>query len=169
MVRARQGRLLEEQAVGGADGGRFGDGGRARSRPARSVTVNLADSPLGWLFARGLVSSTQFAAGERLRGDYERSALPPSVTMTWDSVPMGRRRGGAAPGRDPSSAQLDARRRFDDAIAFAGPGFSDILWRIVCAGERMREAESALGWPARGGKLVLGLALDRLAGYYRIG
>ena len=32
----------------------------------------------------------------------------------------------------------------------------------------MREAESALGWPARAGKLVLTLALDRIAGYYRI-
>jgi hypothetical protein len=32
----------------------------------------------------------------------------------------------------------------------------------------MRDAETALGWPARAGKLVLGLALDRLAKYYRI-
>ena len=31
----------------------------------------------------------------------------------------------------------------------------------------MREAETALGWPARAGKLVLTVALDRLAGYYR--
>ena len=60
------------------------------------------------------------------------------------------------------------RRRFNDAIAFAGPGLSDILWREVSYGERMREAESALGWPARAGRLVLGLALDRLAVYYRI-
>jgi hypothetical protein len=33
----------------------------------------------------------------------------------------------------------------------------------------MRDAESALGWPARAGKLVLGIALDRIADYYRIG
>jgi hypothetical protein len=43
-----------------------------------------------------------------------------------------------------------------------------VLWRVVCAGEGMRDAERALGWPARAGKLVLGLALDRLARYYRI-
>jgi hypothetical protein len=30
-------------------------------------------------------------------------------------------------------------------------------------------AESPLGWPARAGKLVLGLALDRLVLYYRMG
>ena len=49
------------------------------------------------------------------------------------------------------------------------PGLSDILWRVVCAGEGMRDAETALGWPARAGKVVLTLALDRLAGYYRMG
>ncbi len=54
------------------------------------------------------------------------------------------------------------------AIAAAGPGLADILWRIVCAGEGMREAESALGWPARAGKLVLTLALDRVADFYRL-
>jgi hypothetical protein len=32
----------------------------------------------------------------------------------------------------------------------------------------MREAETALGWPARAGKLGLTLALDRVAAYYRI-
>ena len=32
----------------------------------------------------------------------------------------------------------------------------------------MREAETALGWPARAGKLVLRFALDRVADYYRI-
>jgi hypothetical protein len=32
----------------------------------------------------------------------------------------------------------------------------------------MRDAETALGWPARSGKLVLAMALDRIADYYRI-
>ena len=67
-----------------------------------------------------------------------------------------------------SGSQLDAKRRFEAAVAEAGPGLSDILWRVVCAGEGMREAETALGWPARAGKLVLAIALDRVADYYRI-
>jgi hypothetical protein len=66
------------------------------------------------------------------------------------------------------AGQIDARRRFEGAVAAAGPGLSDILWRVVCSGEGMREAETALGWPARAGKLVLVLALDRIADYYRI-
>jgi hypothetical protein len=39
---------------------------------------------------------------------------------------------------------------------------------VVCAGDGMREAKSALGWPARAGKLVLTFALDRVANHYRM-
>ena len=140
----------------------------AGQRPKRSVTINLAESPLGWLFARGHVSTRQYEAGERLRADWERGQLPPRVTMAWDAAPVMRSRGGAAQGLDFNGPQIDARRRFEAAIAEAGPGLSDILWRIVCAGDGMREAETALGWPARAGKLVLGIALDRVADFYRI-
>jgi len=81
---------------------------------------------------------------------------------------VARGRGGASAGLDLNGAQLDGRRRFDQAIAAAGPGLADILWRIVCAGDGMRDAETALGWPARAGKVVLTLALDRIADYYRV-
>jgi hypothetical protein len=88
--------------------------------------------------------------------------------MAWDAAPVSRGRGGSPHGPDVGGAQIDAKRRFNDAVAAAGPGLADILWRVVCAGEGMREAESALGWPARAGKLVLTFALDRVADYYRI-
>ncbi|MEO5640278.1 MAG: DUF6456 domain-containing protein [Sphingomicrobium sp.] len=139
-----------------------------RNRPAgRTVSVNLAESPLGWLFAHGHLSLRHFEAGERLRADWERSALDPRVTMSWDGAPIARGRGDSA-AIDLSGSQIDARRRFEQATAAAGAGLADILWRIVCAGEGMREAERALGWPARAGKLVLTLALDRIADYYRM-
>jgi len=134
----------------------------------RSVTVNLAESPLGWLLARGHLSRKQFDAGERLRTDWERAQLAPRVTMAWDVAPVARGRGGAANLADLNGAQIDAKRRFNGALDAAGPGLADILWRIVCAGEGMRDAETALGWPARAGKLVLTLALDRVASFYRI-
>lgn len=158
------GRLLCERAIEGE--------GTVHQRPGartvRSVTVNAAESPLGWLFARGLVSQRQYDAGERLRSDWERGQLSPRVTMLWDAAPVSSGRSAPADKPDLGGAQIDARRRFDAAIAAAGPGLSDILWRIVCAGEGMREAETALGWPARAGKLVLSLALDRIADYYQI-
>ena len=134
-------------------------GASGKSRPAgerlavRSVTVNLAESPLGWLFAHGHLSERQFAAGERIRVDWERSCLDPRVTMSWDGAPIARG-GGASPGIDLSMAQYDARRRFERATGAAGPGLADIVWRVLCAGEGMRDAERALGWPARAGKLA---------------
>ena len=155
-----QGRLLDERSIDGRSD--------LAARPARSVTVNMAESPLGWLFARGFVSQRQFDAGERLRSDWERAQLAPRVTMAWDSAPVARGRGGAAVAPDLNGAQIDAKRRFNGAIAHAGTGLADILWRVVCAGEGMREAETALGWPARAGKLVLSFALDRVADYYRV-
>ena len=155
------GRLLTEVAVSG-------EASPGKARPTRSVTVNRAESPLGWLFARGHVSRRQFDAGERLRDDWERAQLAPRITMDWSAAPVSRNRGGGNQLPDLSGAQIDARKRFEDAVTKAGPGLSEILWRIVCAGEGMREAESALGWPARAGKIVLGLALDRVSEFYRI-
>lgn len=159
-------RILEERSIEGSTVASAAGG--ARSRGSRTVTVNLAESPLGWLLSRRLISRRQFDAGERLRSDWERAQLAPRVTMSWDSAPVARGRGGAGTGLDLSGSQLDAKRRFDAAIAHAGPGLADILWRVVCAGEGMRDAESALGWPARAGKLVLTIALDRIATYYRM-
>ncbi len=164
-ARVIEGKLLSERAL---PGDTVGEAGRVIRRPARSRTVNLAESPLGWLHARGHVTTRQFEAGERLRWDWERAQLDPQVTMRWDASPMQRGRGGRASGCTPSTSQIDARERFAAAVKEVGPGLADIVWRIICAGEGMRQAETALGWPARAGKLVLGLALDRIADHYRL-
>jgi len=147
-----------------------GDGVIGRAPPRRGqrgVTVNLAESPLAWLAARGLLSPAQIEAGERLRADYETAQLGARVTMRWDANPA-RSRGASGP-VEPGLAAIAAKRRFDAALGDVGPGLKDILWRVVCAGEGVPDAEKALGWPARAGRLVLGMALDRLAAHYRIG
>jgi hypothetical protein len=162
-------RLLVERAVPqDGEARRTNAENQPPRRRARSVTVNLAEAPLGWLKARGLISERQFLAGERLREDWERAQLGPSVTMKWDAAPLSKTALAAPSGVEPTHVQLSAKARFDQAIASVGPGLTDVLWRIVCAGEGMRDAERALGWPARAGKLVLGFALERLADYYRI-
>ena len=158
-------RLLAERALP-RDGEVRRPGGATR-RPARSVTVNLAESPLGWLRSRGLVDERQYEAGERLRGDWTIAGLAPRVTMRWDAAPLSKGVSGDA--IDPTLAQIAAKRRTEAALAAVGPGLKDVLWRIVCAGEGMETAERALGWPARAGRVVLTLALDRLADFYRLG
>ena len=131
----------------------------------RSVTVNLAESPLTWLHAHGHLEDRLFDAGERLRADYERAQLGAGVTMRWEPV---RIRSTAQAGLHPTERQVAARARFDGALAAAGKGLADNLWRVVCAGETLPVAEKALTWPSRSGKLVLKLALDRVADFYCI-
>src|SRR4051812_19814227 len=99
-----QARLLTERAADPKDAA----SGQAGVASARSVTVNVAESPLGWLFSRGLLSRRQFDAGERLRSDWERAQLAPRVTMSWNNAPVSGGRGGSAPAPDLAGAQIDA-------------------------------------------------------------
>lgn len=153
-------KLVERELT--SEGPRRRDGTTARRR---SVTVNLAESPLAWLHARGHLPARLYDAGERLRGDYERAGLPPSITMRWDQVRVS---GGPDAGLSPTERQVAAKTRFDGAMAAAGKGLSDVLWRVACACESLPDAERALEWPARSGKLVLRLALERVADFYRL-
>ena len=154
-------KLVERELT--SEGPRRGESG---GKKRRSVTVNLGESPIAWLHARGHLDNRLFDAGEALRSDYERAQLSASVTMRWDPV---RVKSTGDRGLSAAERQIAAKQRFDGAIAAAGKGLEDILWRVVCAGEGVPAAEKALGWPARSGKLVLQLALDRVADFYRIG
>ena len=149
-------------------GDRAGKQRAGKQRLARSVRVNLGESPLSWLRSRNMVSERQFDAGEILRRDYEMASLGPRITMQWDAPPPSRVARGAPGALTAGEAQVAARRRFDGAIGVLGPGLEDIAWRVLCAGEGLRTAEGELGWPARSGKLVLCFALDRLADHYRL-
>ena len=140
-----------------------GRGGPRKGR--RSVTVNLAESPVTWLHAHGHIDDRQLAAGECLRRDYEAAQLGASLTMRWEPVRLTGGRGGRM---SPTERQIAAKDRFDGAIASAGSGLADILWRVVCAGDSLAVAERTLAWPARSGKLVLRFALDRVAAFYRV-
>jgi hypothetical protein len=145
------------------------DHGPARGRKAetrRRVTVNLTESPLSWLHARGHLTDREFAAGEQLRNEWERAQMGANISMRWDPVMI--RGGGGEAGLHATEKQIAAKARFDGAVAAAGKGLADILWRVVCALEGLPDAEKALEWPARSGKLVLKLALDRVADFYRI-
>ncbi|MFQ3595673.1 MAG: DUF6456 domain-containing protein [Sphingomonadaceae bacterium] len=128
------------------------------------VHVNVAESPLGWLHRRGHLTDRQVAAGERLRRDHYRASLGARVTMRWDTAAPAER--GRTQAADQVHGSMAARARFDAALDAVGPGLKDILWRVVCEGEGLEAAEKGLGWPVRAGKLVLGLALDRLVMHY---
>lgn len=130
--------------------------------------ANRAEEPIAWLHARGKISDRQFEAGVRLRSDFHRAAMGPRVTMAWDAAPVTRTHRAAPSPIEPSAAQAGAKARIDAALAAAGAGIADVLLRTVCIGEGLETAERAMGWPARAGKVVLCLGLDRVADFYRI-
>lgn len=148
----------------GRDGSFGAEGGNVPARE-RTVRVNVRENVLDWLASRGMVTAAQQRAGERLRLDYERAGLRANVTMNWDAAPVAKSRSGARAG-DTSLARIDAHLRFHAALDAVGPGLGDICWRVICGGEGISGAEKGLGWPARSGKLVLGMALDRLVRFY---
>jgi Domain of unknown function (DUF6456) len=133
-----------------------------------SALVHIGESPLTWLYSHGHLTQRQLLAGERLRLDYERSNIAPRVTMNWDALKTGRL--GSSSGMDGNISDRisTAKDRFDIALRILGRDLSDIAWRVVCAGEAIAGAERYLGWPVRSGKLVLRIALDRLADHYRL-
>ncbi len=134
----------------------------------RTVTVNLAESPLAWLHSRGHLTDRQLLAGEKLRGDYEAAAMGAQVTMRWEDIALSRVKRGAPSGLNQTERMIAAKNRFDEALIALGADLSDIAWRVICAGETMPVAEREMAWPVRSGKLVLRIALDRLAGFYRL-
>ena len=142
--------------------------GSKLKRARRTVTVNLAESPLAWLHTYGHLTDRQFLAGEKLRSDFEQGGLAPRVTMSWEHLPTARGKRSAPSPSSPTDRTVSAKQRFDGGVQALGRDLSDIAWRVICAGEAMPVAEKSMGWPARSGKLVLRIALDRLADYYRL-
>jgi hypothetical protein len=115
-----------------------------------------------------LISGEQYAAGERLRADYWFAHLSPRVTSNWEApVPPSHARRAA-----PSSPAMlrdeviAAKERVMRALMAVGPELSGILVDICCELKGLEEAEKENGWPQRAGKIVLQIALTRLARHY---
>jgi hypothetical protein len=127
--------------------------------------VNVGESPLGRLKARGLVDATHFAAGEKLRRDYTLAQLSPRMGVDLSApVVSGGARGPQADSI--SDIAMAARQRLSRALAAAGPGLSDLAFDVCCDLVSLERAEARRGWAKRSARVVLGLALDRLADHY---
>lgn len=130
----------------------------------KSVLVNEGESTLGWLRNRKLVTNLQHDAGERLRRDFTMAQLSPRMGVDW-TKPIVERDHGPKQVLI-SDMALAARQRFSAAMKSVGPGLSDLLYDVCCKLAGLEEAEKSKGWPKRSAKIVLGIALDRLAAHY---
>jgi len=154
------------------EGTRMIDGRGHGSKTALTpMKVNLAETPLGWLRRRkgsngkALLSESQFEAGERLRADFTSAQMSQRVTADWSVQLDGNRRAGGSD-LTVSEKALAARQRFYKALEAAGPGLAEPLVDVCCHLNGLEDAERRMGWPQRSGKVVLAIALERLADHY---
>lgn len=171
--------LVEDASVrtGTDDAASFGDQHREFEERAvcdedgpRRQRYNLSESPLTALARRRDKDGTSFlttemvTAGERLREDFELAQLGPRVAQNWDRFLTVADRGNFADGGGGGNSA--ARDRVATALRELGPGLGDMVLRCCCFLEGLEIAERRLGWSARSGKIVLRIALIRLARHY---
>ena len=103
----------------------------------------------------------------RVDTDFELAQMGPKIAQNWERFLTAGSSRDAAPGRGGCDGPQNARIRVARAMEALGPGLSDIVFRICCFLEGLETAEKRLGWSARSGKVVLKIALERLAAHYR--
>ncbi len=134
------------------------------------VMFNDSESPLAWLARRkgrdgsALIDAEQFIAGERLRADFTRGHLSPRVTSSWSGT--ARVRGSGAAPAEMTDLIVASRQRVRAALEACGPEFAGVLMDVCCFLRGLEDVERERGWPSRSAKVVLQLALTRLARHY---
>ncbi len=137
-----------------------------------SGLVDEAESPLAWLArrrdkdGRAYLSPARVAAGERLRADFTVARMMPTVTSNWTSGRIAAGRGTAGGLGDLTDRALAARDRVRIALDAVGFDLADVLLDVCCFLKGLETVEADRRWPARSAKVVLDIALGRLATHY---
>ena len=138
-----------------------------------NVTVDESESPLAWLArrrgrdGRALIEPHQLQAGERLRADFTRANLMPRTTSNWASPISSDRRGaGGDRAGGFTDTMIASRQGVHQALDAVGPEFAGLLLDVCCFLKGLADVERDRAWPARSAKIVLQLALNRLARHY---
>ncbi len=152
--------------------GFFGRGHQTRlDVPRRRGQAVGLESPLRVLARRKdqktgqmYLSADLVAAGERLQRDFEMAQLDVSGGVDWTGLLARAGQGGARGTR--VDRRLDARARFDRAMAAVQPELGDLLLRVCCQECGMEQVETDLAMPQRAGKYMLRIALQYLKRHY---
>src|SRR6478609_3370113 len=137
--------------------------------PHGPVKRNEAESPLAWLArrkdraGRAMLDPASFAAGERFRHDFTLAGLQPRVTSDWSTPVSGAALGDR--GMRMTDLMVAARQRLDAALEALGPELGALVIDVCGFLQGLELVEAEHRWPARSAKVVLGIALARLAAH----
>ncbi|MBM6592413.1 DUF6456 domain-containing protein [Microvirga pudoricolor] len=132
------------------------------------LLANQHESPLQWLRRRkgrdgqSLIDEASYQAGERLRVDITLAGMLPGVTSRWEAPSAA---GPSAPG-EATDRMIAARQRVRHAFDAVGADFGDLLTDLCGFLKGLELIERERRWPPRSAKVVVGLALKRLAEHY---
>lgn len=181
LVTASAGSMDEELALSITDVGRqwLATGDKAEWPPAASTVQanlpkrNLSESPLSRLYtssgnrSASWLTRNEFAAGERLRNDFELACLQPGITARWDIAGSAAKTKGRAHSEYiPSEAAMDARKRIERAANAVGPELAGVMIDVCCFLKGLGQIEMERQWPRRSAKLLLKAALAQLDRHY---
>ncbi|MGO4704549.1 DUF6456 domain-containing protein [Microvirga sp. 2MCAF38] len=133
------------------------------------LRVNADENPLDWLRRRKnkdgtpMIDDVSHQAGERLRTDITLAGLLPGVTARWDASP---RSGSSQSPSHATDRMIAARQRLRHAFDAVGGDLADLLLDLCGFLKGLELIERERGWPPRSGKVVVKLALARLAEHY---
>ena len=134
------------------------------------VALDAGESPLGWLARRKdaagkpLIDAICLAAGERLRRDITMAQMLPRVTSNWSGNVGSKSSAGVAVHFSESAAA--ARQRVERAMEAVGADMAGLVLDVCGFLKGLEMVESERGWPRRSARIVLVLALGRLARHY---
>jgi hypothetical protein len=137
-----------------------GAGGVATVKCAKILTQTTLDR----LLRRGLLAENAkdaqilHEAGGRLYRDWYVAGLQPATTVNLFGV-----RGGK---REMTEKQLDARRRFNEAMLAVGFGLRDVLYDLCCLDMGVTAIDRGRHWQNGTTLVVARMALQRLAVTY---
>lgn len=133
--------------------------------------VPMQESPIVGLSRRKdrdgkpFLTRSMVRASERLREDYELAQVGKhhngEAPTDWEAVLRAIEvQNGIETAGNMAAEQVGA------ALAFLGPGLSEVALRCCCLLEGLETTERHMGWAARSGKVVLRIALQRLVLHY---
>lgn len=115
---------------------------------------------------RKAFSHRAMLASEKYCTDCERAQAGPRVTSDWSSAGSRAKRGASSAFGGLTQGQRNAHERVQAAEDALGSGLSEVAKAFCVDGRSLTAIEQAFGWPRSSARVVLGLALERLADHY---